>query len=94
MTTYNRSERHAWRYPLRRFAWRLNLALACVALLVILLPAQTGARSCGVGYTRIAHGCRAANLRTLRCDPGYYGQWSRDSGRPVGYCVAGPVVQR
>lgn len=72
-----------------------QILFSIVLILALLLwPMQAGAGACPRGYHHIAHGCRNANLRELRCDPGYYGQWSRNSGRWVGYCVASSMVQR
>lgn len=74
MTTYHRSERHAWRYALRRFAWRINLALAVLALLLVLWPAQAQAYPMRCRY--IPHGqiCYSSidGQKLGRCDRGYW----------------------
>jgi len=74
VTTYQRSERHAWRYQLRRLAWRINLALSVLALLLVMLPAQAQAAPIRCRY--IAHGqiCYSSitGQKLIRCDRGYW----------------------
>lgn len=36
---------------------------------------------------RISHGCRSSSGTGVRCDSGYYGQFRRVFGKPLGFCV-------
>jgi hypothetical protein len=74
MTTYQRSDRRQVRFLLRRFAWRVNLMLSVLVLLLVMLPAQASAAPIGCRY--IAHGqiCYSSitGQKLIRCDRGYW----------------------
>lgn len=94
MTTYQRAERHYWRFQLRRFRWRINQLLAVLTLLIFLLPAApASARTCPPGYPiPIAHGCRSVAGSGVACNNGYQGTFRQVNGRWIGRCVPGPVA--
>ena len=75
MTTYQRSERHYWRYQLRKFAWRITQALAALVLLLVLLPAAP-AQAAPIRCHYIANGqiCYSSitGQKLGRCDLGYW----------------------
>lgn len=57
MTAYLHRERRHWRYQLRRFAWRFNLALSVLVLLLVLLPSVASAAPRCPGGTWTPQGC-------------------------------------
>lgn len=69
--------------------WRF-LFSTFFALSVFLHPAEVATASSRCPSThpvRISHGCRSSSGTGVRCDSGYYGQFRRVFGKPLGFCV-------
>lgn len=83
MTTYKKNDRRRWRHVLKRLQWRINYALALLALLAAILvqPAPASAQARWDYCYRIPHGrvcvARATKVTQITCDWGYQPQFGR-----------------
>lgn len=72
MTTYKKAERRQWRHALKRFQWRINYALALLAMVAAILvqPAPVSASPrCPGGQ---ANGYGQCSYRVDRNSNGYW----------------------